>query len=42
MFEGKLKNAESTANELKKARNKIRRLEDKIGRLEEENSIDWP
>jgi hypothetical protein len=42
MFEGKLKNAESTANELKKARNKIRRLEDKFSRMEEENSIDWP
>jgi hypothetical protein len=41
MFEGKLKYAESTANELKKARNKIRRLEDKIERLEG-NSIDWP
>ncbi|NVN90158.1 MAG: hypothetical protein HXX11_06095 [Desulfuromonadales bacterium] len=42
LHEGKLKNAESTANELKKARNKIRRLEDKISRMEEENPIDWP
>jgi len=39
MHQGELKHAESTANELKKARNKIRRLEEKLERLKE-NSFD--
>jgi hypothetical protein len=39
LHKGELKNAEATANELKKARNKIRRLEEKLERLKE-NSFD--